>query len=355
MNRSHMKNASLPTLLITSLALALATAAQADRVELADGSVINGKLLSAEAGKLKVETTFAGTIEIAQAAVKTFSTDEAVNVSLAGGSAALGKVAASDTGIKVASAHGEISAATTGVSAVWRQGEDSPETKKLKAEAEAKTRKWAYEASVAIAGRTGASEKFGAAFGFKATLASAQDKLIFAAAAERAKDNGVTTADRQFGGVDYSSFYSADNGWYVRSSLEKDKIKSLDLRSSSGIGFGRKLIKNKQQDLEFRLGASYQYDSYSNGTKFDSPGLDIAFLNAYNFANSKLTNLLTYTPAFKDFTNYRLRHESAFELPIAASLWKLKLGVANEYFSRPPAGAERLDTTYFTSLILNWQ
>jgi putative salt-induced outer membrane protein YdiY len=350
-----MKIASLHTLTATLFALALATAAQADRIELADGSVINGKLLSAEGGKLKVETAFAGTIEIAQSAVKTFSTEEAVNVSLAGGSTALGKIAASDAGIKVASANGEVSATTTGVNAVWRQGEDSPETKMHKAEVEAKTRKWAYEASVAIAGRTGASEKFGAALGFKATLASAQDKLIFSAAAERAQDNGVTTADRQFGGVDYSSFYSPDNGWYVRSSLEKDKIKGLDLRSSSGFGFGRKLIKNKQQDLEFRLGAGYRYDSYSNGTTFDSPGLDIAFLHTYDFANAKLTNLLAYTPAFKDFSNYRIRHESAFELPIAASLWKLKLGVANEYFSIPPGGSERLDTTYFTSLILNWQ
>jgi len=350
-----MKKASLHSLVTTLLTLALATFARADRIELADGSVINGKLLSAEGGKLKVETSFAGTVEIDQTKVKTFSTDESVNVSLAGGSAALGRITSTDAGIKVASAHGEVSAATTGVSAVWRQGEDSPETKKLKAEAEALKRKWAYEASVAIAGRTGPSEKFGAAFGFKATLASAQDKLIFSAAAERAQDNGVKTADRQFGGVDYSSFYSPDNGWYVRSSLEKDKIKGLDLRSSSGFGFGRKLIKNKQQDLEFRLGAGYRYDSYSNGKNFDSPGLDLAFLHTYDFANAKLTNLLAYTPAFKDFSNYRVRHESAFELPIGASLWKLKLGVANEYFSIPPAGTERLDTTYFTSLILNWQ
>ena len=355
MNRSHMKNASLHSLVATVFALALATSALADRIELADGSVINGKLLSAEGGKLKVETTFAGTIEIAQAAVKTFSTAEAVNVALTGGSTALGKVSADTAGIRVAATNGAVSAATTGVDAVWREGEDSPATKKLKAEAEAQKRKWAYEASVAIAGRTGASEKFGAVFGFKATLASAQDKLIFAFAAERAEDNGVKTADRQYGGVDYSSFFSADNGWYVRSSLEKDKIKAIDLRSSSGFGLSRRLIKNAKQDLEFRLGASYQYDSYSNGTTFDSPGLDVAFLNTYNFANSKLTNLLTYTPAFKEFTNYRVRHESAFELPVSASLWKLKLGVANEYFSMPPAGTERLDTTYFTSLILNWQ
>jgi len=350
-----MKSTSLRTLTFAALVLMLAAFASADRIELTDGSVINGKLVSAEAGKLKVETAFAGAIEIAQSAVKTFSTDEAVNVSLTGGSTALGKVSATAAGIKVESAQGEVRAAATGVVAVWRQGAYSPGQRLAMEMAEKARRKWAFEASVAIAGRTGVSEKFGAAFGFKATLANARDKLIFALAAERAEDNGVKTADRQFGGVDYSSFYSADNGWYVRTSLEKDKIKALDLRSSSGFGFSRRLLKNAHQDLEFRFGASYLYDSYSNGTTFDSPGLDLALLNSYTFVNAKLTNLLAYMPAFKDFAHYRLRHESALELPIGASLWKLKLGVANEYFSPPPAGTERLDTTYFTSLILNWR
>ena len=48
-----------------------------------------GKLLSAGGGKLKVETAFAGTIEIAQDKVKGFTTDEAVNVELAAGSTVL--------------------------------------------------------------------------------------------------------------------------------------------------------------------------------------------------------------------------------------------------------------------------
>jgi len=333
----------------------LAGPAFADHIQLTDGSVINGKILSAEGGKLKVETTFAGTIEIKQDAVKTFSTDEAVNVGLASGSAVLGKVAATESGIQVESTNGAMTAGTAQVAAVWRQGEDSPETKKLKAEAEALKRKWAYEAAVSIAGRTGASEKFGAVVAFKATLESSSDKLIFALAAERAEDNGVKTADRQAAGVDYSSFFSKDNGWYVRTSLEKDKIKALDLRSNSGFGFSRKLIKKDKQDLEWRTGLSYLYETYSDNTKFSSIGLDVAFLHTYTFGNAKMNNSLTYSPAFKEFSNYRVRHESTIELPLTAALWKIRLGIANDYLSVPPAGIERLDTTYFTSLILNWK
>ncbi len=350
-----MKSASLPTLLVTALALALATSASADRIELNDGSLINGKLVSAEAGKFKVETAFAGTIEIAQDKIRSFTTDEPVNVELAAGGTPIAMAQTTGANITVVSGNGQATAVTPGVSAVWRIGADSPAMRLAKETAEKARRKWAYESSVAIAGRTGASEKFGAAFGFKATLASAQDKLIFAAAAERAQDNGTKTAERQFGGVDYSSFYSGDNGWYVRTSLENDKIKALDLRSSSGVGFGRKLVKNARQDLELRLGASYLYETYSNNTKFSSPGLDLSFLNTFNFGSARLTNVLTYAPTFKDFANYRLHHESIIEVPLTAALWKLKLGVTNDYQNRQPAGVVRFDTTYFTSLILNWQ
>lgn len=365
-----MKHNHLKTIIGASFALILSATAFADRIELTDGSVINGKLLSAEGGKIKVETTFAGTIEVAQASVKNFSTEESVNVALAGGSQVLGKVEVTDSGIKVVANDGQMSASTANVAAVWRQGADSPDTKKLKADLEASKRKWAYEASVAVAGRQSTTNKFAAAFGFKATLASAQDKLIFALATENATDDGVTTADRTFGGVDYSSFFSAVNGWYARTSLEKDATKNLDLRSSSAFGLSRRLINNEKQNLEFRAGISYLYDAYADvyvydtagnllsvtpGTNFSSAGLDLAFLHTYLFPNSKLTNAITFTPAFKAFSNYRIHHESAWELPIGSSQWKLKLGVANDYNSKPPAFTKRLDTTYFTNLILNWQ
>jgi hypothetical protein len=351
MNTKHVKALLCFALMLAGFVVARAV----DRIELADGSIVLGKILSAEGGKFKVETAFAGTIEIAQDKVKSFSTDEAVNVGLAGGSQVLGKVEETDGGIKVVANDGQMTAATGKVAAVWRQGADSPEVKKLKAESDAKTRKWAFEASVAMAGRTGVTEKFGASLGFKATLASAQDKLIFTAAAEKARDQGVETANRQFGSVDYSSFYSPDNGWYVRTSIEKDTIKQLDLRSNTAFGFGRKLIKNPKEDLELRMGVDYLYESYSNGTNFDSPGLDIAVLHSYQFTSSKMVNTFVYAPAFKQFSNYRLHHESAWEIPMIASMWKLKLGFANDYNSVPPPGIKRLDTTYFTSLMLNWK
>lgn len=348
MKSKHHSLANLIRVALAGAFIALAGTAFADRIELTDGSIVIGKLLSAEAGKLKVDTAFAGKIEIDQKTVKGFTTDEPVNVELAAGSTVLGKVNMTDTGLVVVASDGQMATPTDKVTSVWRKGEISPAVKKLQ-------RGWKYEAAAAINGRTGPSEKFGGTLAFKATLESSQDKLIFNLAAEKARDNGVETANRQLAGVDYSAFFSPKNVWYARTSVEKDEIKALDLRSSTAFGIGRKLIKNDVQDLEFRFGVSYIYENYSDGTKFDSPGLDLALLHTYQFKNGKLNNVITYTPAFKNFNNYRVHHETSYEMPITASLWKLKTGISNDYQSKPQPGIERLDTLYFTSLILSWE
>lgn len=337
------------------IALLFAGTASADRIELTDGSVVHGKLRSAEGGLFKFETTFAGTIVIAQEQVRTFETQTPINVGLRAGTQILGTVAAERNGITVVANDGRMTAAPADIVAVWQPGEDSPDVRLAKELAEKAQRTWAYEAAVAINGRTGVSEKFNAALAFKATLASDSDKLVFSLAAEKADDNGVETANRQAAGVDYSSFSPSGNGWYARSTLEKDKLKLLDLRSTTAFGFARRLIKNDIQELEARVGVNYLYESYSNGTDFESPGLDLLLQHVYLFGDSRMTNLLSFTPAFEDFGNFRAHHESSWELPLTASLWKLRVGVANDYTSEPPPGTEKLDTTYFTSLILSWK
>jgi len=352
-----MKHTLLRLLASASAALAFASAARADRIELTDGSVVNGKLLAADQGQFKVETKFAGVITIAQDQIKTFATDEAVNVGLKAGTQVLGTVAATGSGIAVTAADGQMSASAANVVAVWRPGEDSPAIREAKAAAEKLKRRWAYEASAAINGRTGGSEKFAGAVGFKATLESSEDKLMFNAAINRAQENGNKTADDWKAGVDYSSFFTGSAVWYARTELSKDKIKNITLRSNSAFGVGRKLAHSDTRDTEVRFGLGYIYETYTGATPdFASAGLDIALLNKQTLGWATMNNTLTYTPAFKEFANYRVLHETTFDLPIkGADFWKLRMGVNNDYQSQPAGNAPKLDTTYFSALILNWK
>lgn len=352
-----MKHTLLRILASAFVALALTRSAMADRIELTDGSVVNGKLLSAEKGLFRFETKFAGVMTIAQEHIKSFQTDDVVNVGLKAGTHVLGTVAPGNAGIVVTAPDGQMSAPPANVVAIWRPGEDSPEMRDVKAAAEKLKRRWSYEASAAINGRTGGSEKFSGALGFKATLESPEDKLMFNAAINRAQENGNKTADDWKAGVDYSSFFTGSAVWYARTELSKDKIKNIDLRSNSAFGVGRKLVKSDAQDLEVRLGLGYTYETYAGTTPdFSSAGLDIALINKQTLGWATMNNAITYTPSFKDFANYRAVHETTFDLPIkAGDFWKLRMGVNNDYQSQPAGNAPKLDTTYFTALILNWK
>jgi hypothetical protein len=66
-------------------------------------------------------------------------------------------------------------------------------------------------------------------------------------------------------------------------------------------------------------------------------------------------NRLSIVPSFEDFANYRATHESFLELPLANPSWKLRLGLANDYNSKPGKGVEKMDTGYFTRLVLSWK
>src|SRR3954468_8792502 len=139
-----MKHQHLKTLLRACCALSLAAAAfAADRIELTDGSVVLGKLVSAGGGKFKVETAFAGTILIAQDQIRSFQTDEPVNVRTGTGTI-LGRVQPAGTETVVVAGGSRMTVVPTQVTAIWPQGTESPDA-----------RHWQYEAGLAITGRTG--------------------------------------------------------------------------------------------------------------------------------------------------------------------------------------------------------
>ncbi len=75
----------------------------------------------------------------------------------------------------------------------------------------------------------------------------------------------------------------------------------------------------------------------------------------WTFRTSHLVNKLAFEPVFENLNNFLIVHESYYEIPLANPHWKLHIGVSNDYNSRPGAGIKRLDTAYFTRLLLDWQ
>jgi hypothetical protein len=347
MNKTH--------LIIRALALSLCLLggflsgrAFADTLTLSDGSVLNGRIVRIEGGEIILSTSYAGEITVKQAQVLDIATTEPVFVQ-SGETTVFGTVSVSTDGLQVTSDSATLDTNVESVSAVWREGDQSPEAKAL-------ARNWSYNASFGLSGRTGNTERFAVLASLRATLQGPDDRLTFYGSYDNSEDDGVTTTDELKGGADYSRLISKQWGWYARTELETDEGENLDLRATAA-GGAKYLWKDTENwNLEFRGGLAYRYESYFDGTLNELPSLDLALINAYTFTGvGIMRNVVTYNPAFEDFGNSRVFHESTFEMPLGSGdKWKLRIGFSNDYNSRPTSGLEKMDTTYFTQFLLNW-
>ena len=352
----HLTQTSRALLALSLLALSAARLA-ADVVETKNGARIVGTVVKIDGGAVTVKTDYAGELTIKQSEVAGLTTDAPLSVRLASGTVLSGKVASADGAVKISGPDGELSTKVEKISASWSAGTEDPAAVAMKKQIAALDRHWVYEASVDVTGKTGNKSQLGTAAGVKATLAGATDKLIFYTAYDRQVADGKKSADQFKAGSDYSSNFSGSTSWYVRDEGGFDRIKDVQLYNVAAFGLGYDFIKQPKQLLTGRAGLSYRYEGYKNPLTPDvnSAGLDFGLAHELTLADSKLVNSLTFVPSFNDFSNYRATHASYFEVPLANPNWKLRLGLANDYNSTPGKGVVKMDTSYFTRLVLNWK
>jgi hypothetical protein len=332
---------------ITVLALVTARLS-ADTVEIKNGSRIIGKISKIDAGAVVVSTDYAGVLTIKQTEVASITTDAPVALRLESGTRFDGRITAGPGGgIQVAGSDGTISTTIDKVAASWAAGAIDPLV----------DRHWTYEASVDVSGKTGNSEQIGTAGEVRAVLKTHQDMLQFYSAYNRQVSEGTKSADQFKAGVDYSNNFRGRYSWYVRDEGGFDRVKDIELYNIAAAGLGFDFIKEPRQTLTGRAGLSFRYEGYRDPFTEDvkSAGLDLGLNSDMVFGDSRLVTRIAYVPTFEDFGNYRLTHESFYQIPLAHPAWKLRLGVSNDYNSQPPRGVEKLDTSYFTRLVLSWQ
>ena len=338
----------------TILALTFITLAQgvvADEVITTDGATLIGTITLIDKGTITLETSYAGSLKIAQDQVASFSTDEPVVVRLASGTVMSGPVQSSDNGkLKIKSEDGVLETNTAKIAATWNPSAEDPEVARNRHE-------WRYDASLDLTGRSGNTDKFRLGTSLDAQLKGPDDSLAFFFDYEQAEEEGVKSEDRTAGGASFESFFSEILGWYVRTELETDTFENIKFRSTSAGGLSYRLINKDHQSLVARSGLGYRYTAFDDNSQDESsPTLDFGLAHSYEFKDFfVMKNDLTLVPAVDDFSNYRLVHDSGVEVPIGSSQnWKLRMGIKNEYESQSTA-KEKLDTTYYTKMIYSWR
>lgn len=339
-------------LLLPLLALA-SSAAFADEVILSDGSKIVGTIEQISYDKVKVKTDFAGPMVIDQTRVKGLSTKAPVSVQLKSGERAVGALEyAPDTGTRVGGENAR-KVDMGQVTALWPAGTDSPDeaAAKLKASASA----WKFHLEFGAAGETGNSERLNVNGVAEAKRETDIDRFSLYAKGRYGQENGKDSAREIIGGAKVESDFTPKFFWFIKGELENDEFENLDLRALVTGGLGFWVIREPDKTFKIHGGPGYLHESYNDDTKRDRVILEIGEDLRLDIA-PWLTFLhsITYYPTLEDIAEYRIVMENAGEIPLGASKdWKLKLGVRNQYMSKPVGGAERLDTFYFANVVLD--
>lgn len=322
----------------------------ADTVETKNGARLVGSVTKIDSGNVYLKTDYAGDIVIKQSDVASISTDAPISVRLESGTVLEGTVSAEAGAMKISGSDGQLTTTVDKVAATWAPGGEDPRVAALR-------RHWEYEAGVDITGKTGNSEQLGTQVSARAALKTPEDTLQFYTAYNRQVSDGAKSADQFKAGVDYQNNFSGKKSWYVRDEGGFDRVKDIDLYNVAAFGVGYDLIKEPKHVLTARTGISYRYEGYGNPTTEDvsSAGLDLGLNHEWELENSRIVNRIAFVPTFEDLGVFRLTHESFYEVPLASPVWKLRLGISHDYNSEPGLGVEKLDTSYFTRLVLTWK
>ncbi len=323
---------------------------RADTVETREGARLVGRVTKITGGKVSIETDYAGVVTVDQTHVVRVETDAPRSVRLIDGTRVDGRLSTRNDKVEVAAAAGPVATAFSRIATCWVPG--APEPPGLRPR-----HHWSYEAAVDVTGKNGNHNQLGTAYGLTATLTRLKDTLILSTSYNRQTSDGLKSVDQFKAGADYSSNYVDKNSWYVRDEGGFDHIKDLSLYNLAATGQGYDFVKKVGQTLTGRIGLAYRYEDYRHSTAQDvhSIGLDLGLNYTRQIARSLLTTRLAIVPTLQHPENYTVTHETDFDIPITKSAWKLRLGVANNYNSRPPPLFERLDTTYFGRLVLSWK
>jgi hypothetical protein len=321
-----------------------------DTVETKNGARLVGSVTKIDSGNVYLKTDYAGDVVVKQSEVASITTDAPISVRLESGTVLQGKVSSQAGALTISGADGQLTTTIDKVAATWAPGAEDPQVAALR-------RHWSYEAGVDITGKTGNSEQLGTQMSARATLKTPQDTLQFYTAYNRQVSDGAKSADQFKAGVDYQNNFSGRKSWYVRDEGGFDRVKDIDLYNVAAFGLGYDFIKEPKHVLTGRTGISYRYEGYGDPTTEDvsSAGLDLGLNHEWELETSRLVNRIAFVPTFEDLGVFRLTHESFYEIPLASPAWKLRLGISHDYNSEPGVGVEKLDTSYFTRLVLTWE
>jgi len=181
------------------------------------------------------------------------------------------------------------------------------------------------------------------------------NRLYFKNSALYATQEGSETANRFDVNGRWERLFTERFFGFLTSGYERDKFSGYEYKLSGGPGIGYDIIKTEKHDLKGLLSILYYYN------RIEGNGIDnYATAKAEIYyewdirENLRFKENLNYLVNLSDTQTYFINSETSLEVKINQHL-SLGVGYKVAYQNKPPEpGVKRTDTTFSTSLIVDF-
>mgnify|MGYP000234244034 CR=1 FL=1 len=325
-------------LVLSAAMLSLATRAGADEVLFKNGDRLTGKVTSAAGGKLTIVTAVAGTVTVNLDDVKTFSTEEPIELHLTDGSVLKQKIEAADEGQIRTAGSDAVAAQAVAINKI--QKVNPPPVK------------WAGTITASGLITRGNSNTENVGLSINTTRRAERDRITLGAGylygRQEDPDSGdkKTTTDNWYLLGKYDYFFSQKLYGFAMTRIERDRIAQLDLRLTPSAGLGYQWIEKPDMNFSTEAGLAWVYEDFRNADSDDH----FAARLAYHF-DKKLNDRvsifhnLEYVPSVEDLSDFNIVADAGLRASLTASMFgELKLEWRHD--ATPAPGAEKDDLRY---------
>jgi len=330
--------------------LLLTVTCLADSVTTKDGTFLKGHIERIADGVLEMRVPVLGESNLQRlklAQVESFVTDDAVLMSSGG---VVSRGPANAAGGRVASKGGAETSPLDATLELWRDPSLRPaET--------AGNRQWTTQADVEVSGRNGVVMGSGFSAGFSAKGVTKANTVTAGVRLVRAESGNQTSADDLHATASYETNPTDVVFWYVRSDTGYDNARSIDFFSVNAAGWGFRLLTDAKGKLDARVGLAHRYEKYAISTQgsLAAPSADIGLQFTRELGWAAWDSSLSYVPSFQVAGDFYVRHETSFNILRNAGPLSLRVGVSNDYRSKPLSTQVKTDTSYFLRTTYVWK
>jgi len=165
--------------------------------------------------------------------------------------------------------------------------------------------------------------------------------------------NRKTDAHKWYGMGRYAYSFGSMKRWYnfYRLEADHDRFADIDYRLVPAAGVGYWFYDLPKLKLLLEAAVGYEHTAYRSDIKDKGDWVFVprAFFEKELFTNTKITQDITFYPAFEDFSDYRLHSETVLSIAMNHKL-SLRLSLIDDYNSDPPIDTKDNDLRMISSL-----